>query len=156
MTTWWKTRGAVLCLLLLFFGQLAFGARHLSLTADEPAHIVRGYVYLTSDDFWMLPVLGHPPLIEGWAALPLLVNADRPQPTEVPHWKENTALYIQSLLPRLGTVAHLEVLTRVPVMLLAILLMALVFRWTSELAGAWGGVWAAVLMAWDPTMIAHA
>jgi hypothetical protein len=154
--TWWKTRGVCLCLLLLFFGQLAFGARHLSLTADEPAHIVRGYVYLTTDDFWMLPVLGHPPLIEGWAALPLLFNADRPHPTEVPHWKESTALYIQSLLPRLGSVAQLEVLARIPVMLLATLLMALTFRWASELAGAGAGIWAAVLMAWDPTMVAHA
>ncbi len=145
-----------LCLLLLFFGQLAFGARHLSLTADEPAHITRGYVYLTSDDFWMVPVLGHPPLIEAWAASPLLLNADRPRPTEVPHWRESTALYIQSLLPRLGTVDQIEVLTRVPVMLLATVLMALVFRWTSEMAGGWAGVCAAALMTWDPTMIAHA
>jgi len=151
----WKTGGAV-CLLLLFFGQLAFGSRHLSLTADEPAHIVRGYVYLTTHDFWMVPVLGHPPLIEGWAALPLLLNADRPHPTEVPYWKENTALYIQNLLPHLGTIAQLEVLSRVPVMLLATLLMALTFRWASELAGIWGGIGATVLMVWDPTMIAHA
>ncbi len=154
--TRWKARAAFLCLLLLFFGQLAFGARHLSLTADEPAHIVRGYVYLTTGDFWMVPVLGHPPLIEGWAALPLLLNADRPHSAEAPHWKESTALYIQSLLPRLGTMAQLEILTRVPVMLLAALLMTLTFRWASELAGEWAGVWAAALMAWDPTMIAHA
>lgn len=154
--TRWKTRAALLCLLLLFFGQLAFGARHLSLTADEPAHTVRGYVYLTTNDFWMVPILGHPPLIEGWAALPLLLDADRPHPTEVPCWKESTALYIQNLLPHLGTTAQLEVLTRVPVMLLATLLMALTFRWASELAGEWGGLYAAVLMAWDPTMLAHA
>jgi len=153
--TRWKARAVFLCLLLLFFGQMAFGARHLSLTADEPAHIVRGYVYLTSDDFWMVPILGHPPVIEGWAALPLLLNPDRPRPAEVPHWKESTALYIQDLLPRLGTVAQLEVLTRVPVMMLAVVLMALTFRWASELAGAWGGLWATILMAWDPTMIAH-
>jgi len=154
--TRWKTRVAFLCLLLLFFGQLAFGARHLSLTADEPAHIVRGYVYLTTNDFWMVPILGHPPLIEGWAALPLLLNANRPHPAEVPYWKESTALYIQNLLPHLGTVAQLEILSRVPVMLLTTLLMALTFRWASELAGGWGGVWATVLMVWDPTMIAHA
>jgi len=152
----WRARATFLCLLLLFFGQLAFGARYLSLTADEPAHIVRGYVYLTTNDFWMIPVLGHPPLIEGWAALPLLLNPDRPAPLEVAYWKENAALYIQSLLPLLGTVAQLEVLSRVPVMLLATLLVALIFRWASELAGDWGGVWAAILMVWNPTMIAHA
>jgi 4-amino-4-deoxy-L-arabinose transferase-like glycosyltransferase len=113
-------------------------------------------VYLTANDFWMVPVLGHPPLIEGWAALPLLLNPDRPRPTEVPHWKENAALYIQSLLPRLGSVAQLEVATRVPVMLLATLLLALTFRWASDLAGWWGGICAVILMVWDPTMIAHA
>ncbi len=155
LTSRWA-RALCVCLLLVFFGQLAFGARHLSLTADEPAHITRGYAYLTSDDFWMLPILGHPPLVEGWAALPLLLDPDHPCPADVPHWRESTALYIQSLLPYLGGVEQIEVLTRVPVMLLATLLMALTFRWASELAGGWAGVCAAALMAWDPTMIAHA
>lgn len=151
----WRT-GGIVCLLLLFFGQLACGARHLSLTADEPTHIVHGYVYLTSDDFWLVPLLIHPPLIEGWIAFPLLMAPGRPDPATVPYWKEHGAWYIRSLLPHLGTVAQLEVATRLPVMLLATLLLALTFRWASELAGWWGGMWAAILMVWDPTMIAHA
>ncbi len=96
---------------------MAFGARHLSLTADEPAHIVRGYVALTSGDFWMVPLLGHPPLIEEWAALPLVVQPERPDPSITSHWREHAALYIQALLPELGSVTQLEILTRVPIML---------------------------------------
>jgi hypothetical protein len=142
-------------LLLLFFAQLAFGSRHLSLTADEPAHIVRGYAALTSSDFWMVPLLGHPPLIEKWAALPLLLQPDRPDPSTIPYWQESAALYIQALLPELGTVAQLEILNRVPIMLLAMLLISLVYRWARDLGGGWAGACAAFLMALDPTMVAH-
>jgi len=145
----------IIGLLLLFFAQLAFGARHLSLTTDEPAHIVRGYVALSSGDFWMVPLQGHPPLIEEWAALPLILRSDRPDPSTVSHWQENAALYVQALMPELGTVVQLEVVTRVPVMLLSVVLLALVYRWAGEIGGRWAGACAAFLMALDSTMIAH-
>ncbi|NLE44478.1 MAG: hypothetical protein GX620_07130 [Chloroflexi bacterium] len=148
-------RAVPLVLLLAFFAQLTCGARSLSLTVDEPYHIVRGYVYLTSGDFWMIPLLGHPPFVEGWAALPLLVQPDRPDPVSAPHWHDNSVLYVQDLLPRLGSIEQVEVLTRVPIMLLATVLLAAVWRWGAQLGGWWAALWAAVLMVWDPTMIAH-
>jgi len=41
------------------------------------------------------------------------------------------------------------------IMLLAVVLMALVYRWARDLFGPWGGVLSLVAMAWDPAMIAH-
>jgi 4-amino-4-deoxy-L-arabinose transferase-like glycosyltransferase len=142
-------------LILLFFAQLLLGSRQLSLTADEPPRIVRGYTYLSSDDFWLVPIFKHPPLFEAWAALPLWLRPDPPDPVGMPYWREHGALYIQTMWPRLGSVAQLELAARVPVMLAATVLLALVIRWASEWAGFWGGTIAALLMIWDPAMIAH-
>ena len=57
--------------------------------------------------------------------------------------------------PRLGPVDRQAFVTRVPIVLLATILMAFVYRWARDLFGHWGGVLAVVAMAWDPTMIAH-
>jgi hypothetical protein len=142
-------------LMLLFFAQLLLGSRQLSLTADEPPRIVRGYTYLSSDDFWLVPIFKHPPLFEAWAALPLRLRSDAPDPAATPYWREHGAQYILSMWPRLGSVAQLELAARVPVMLAATVLLALVIRWARDWAGFWGGTIAAVLMVWDPAMIAH-
>jgi len=52
-------------LLLCSFGVLVFGARSLSLTSDEPAHVAAGYALLARGKtaFWVLPQHGHPPLL---------------------------------------------------------------------------------------------
>jgi hypothetical protein len=65
------------------------------------------------------------------------------------------AFFIRELLPALGTLAQVETLTRLPIMALGLLLLTLVFRWAVDIGGWLAGVLAAVLMAWDPTMIAH-
>jgi hypothetical protein len=68
---WWF---AAILLLLVFFAQLAFGSRQLSLTSDEPAHLGAGYTYLVTGDTWTVPSRGHPPLINAWTALPVVLG----------------------------------------------------------------------------------
>jgi hypothetical protein len=154
---WLQRWGVVIFLLLVFFAQLAFGSRQLSLTSDEPPHLGAGYTYLATGETWHIPSLGNPPLIIAWIALPtVLANPDIPLQT-LPNWGD-AALppYFRALFPLLGPAEQLEVAGRVPVMLLGVLLGGLVFRWAADLFGYEGGLLALALMTFDPTMVAHA
>ncbi|MCS7282037.1 MAG: hypothetical protein RMK65_10150 [Anaerolineae bacterium] len=55
----------------LLFALLVLGARPLSLTSDEPAHLAAGYSILKQGTkaFWLLPQHGHPPLLNVFNAL---------------------------------------------------------------------------------------
>ena len=151
---WWC---AAILLLLVFFAQLAFGSRRLSLTSDEPAHLGAGYTYLVTGDAWVVPSHGHPPLINIWTALPVVLGNPHLALRTLPNWGA-IALppYFRALLPLLGPVERLEVAGRVPVMLLGVVLGSLVFRWAADLFGYQGGLLALGLMVFDPTMLAHA
>jgi hypothetical protein len=151
---WWAT---AIFLLLIFFAQLAFGSRQLSLTSDEPPHLGAGYTYLTTGETWHIPSLGNPPLLLAWMTLPIaLANPHLPLQT-LPNWHASALPpYFRALFPLLGPVEQLEVAGRVPVMLLGVLLGSLVFRWAADLFGYKGGLLALALMVFDPTMVAHA
>ena len=149
-------RGLLLLLCLAFFAQLACGSVHLSLTSDEPPHFAHGYVMLTTGDTWALAEHRHPPLSNVWGAWPLWLQPERPDPRSVPSWGQDFVLFVRALWPQLGPVERLAFVTRYPQMLLGLLLLALVYRWARERAGHIGGLLAAAVMAFDPTMIAHA
>jgi hypothetical protein len=142
-------------LLLIFFGQAAFGSVRLSLTTDEPMHIAMGYTSVAVGDYRLLPVHIHPPLTNMWAAWPLLLRPDRPDPREVEGWADgNLFKFSARLIEQLGPVEAVEFATRVPIMLLSLLLGALVFRWASDLGGAWAGALALLLYVFDPGILA--
>jgi len=155
--TFHSSRFIVILLLLVFFAQLAFGSRQLSLTSDEPPNLGAGYTYLTTGETWYIPSLGLPPLLIAWMTWPVvLVNPHLPLQT-LPNWHAPALPpYFRALLPLLGPVERLEVAGRVPMMLLGMLLGSLVFRWAADLFGEKGGLLALALMVFDPTMVAHA
>ena len=141
-------------LLLALFGQAVFGSTRLSLTTDEPMHIAMGYTVLATGDYHLLPLHIHPPLANAWAAWPLLLQPGRPDPRQVPGWDEgNLWKFSAQLITRLGPVESVELATRVPIMLLALLLGAVVYRWASDLFGARAGLLALFLFAFDPGII---
>jgi 4-amino-4-deoxy-L-arabinose transferase-like glycosyltransferase len=145
----------VIVFMWVFLAQLALGSRHLSLTTDEPSHVMNGYVALVTADTWAMLPHTHPPLVNAWSALPLLLQPERPEPHAVPYWGQDFDRFLRSFSSRLGPVERLAFVTRFPVMLLAVVLMALVYRWARDWFGHWGGVLAVAVMAWDPTLIAH-
>ncbi len=149
-------RGLFLLLCLVFFAQLACGSVHLSLTSDEPPHFVHGYVMLTTGDTWALAEHRHPPLLNVWGAWPLLLQPERPDPRAIASWGTDFVLFVRALWPQLGPVERLAFVTRYPQMFLGLLLLALVYRWARERGGRAAGLLAAAVMAFDPTMIAHA
>lgn len=150
------TRWLVGALLLVMFAQLVCGARHLSMTSDEPSHIVAGLTYLATGDLWIPPLHGHPPLINVLAAWPLLLQPERPPFRALAGWGDDFSTYVRATWPLLGPIERVAFVTRLPIMLMALALAALVFRWTSQVFGRPAGVLAVALMAFDPNMIAHA
>jgi hypothetical protein len=141
-------------LLLVLWGQVLFGSVRLSLTTDEPMHIAMGYTELTTGDYSLLPQHIHPPLTNMWAAWPLLLRPDRPDPRQMPGWADsNLWTFSAQLLAQLGPVESVELATRVPIMLVGLLLGALVYRWASDVAGMRAGLIALLLFAFDPGIL---
>lgn len=144
---------ALLAALLL---QCVWSMRLLSATYDEHAHLPAGYTYWKTGDLRLNPQ--HPPVVKLLAALPLLFLAPRvdwedeswsgPRPSQ---WR-----FGSRFLYAWGNDAdRLLFWGRLPIVLLALLLGFYVFRWSSERFGPRAGVYALLLYAFCPNVIAH-
>ena len=133
--------------------------RSKSPTFDEPAHIGAGLSYLKTGEFRIN--LQHPPLLKEIAAVPLLMTGARWPMTEA-QWKEVGDPPDPGLQWFVGN----EVLygngpdkvlfaTRLPFLLMLLLLILVVFLWGREMLGAWPAAVAALLVGLDPTLAAH-
>ena len=124
---------------------------------DEIAHIPAGYSYLTRHDMRLNPE--HPPLLKDLAAFPLLfmpLNFDTTQP----FWEENPNdaqwnsgryfLYQAGNNPE-----KIVFWSRLPIILLALILGIFIFVWTRQLAGITAGFIALLLYAFDPNILGH-
>ena len=151
-----RKRWLLIALILVFFAHLCLGAKQLSLTSDEPAHLVNGYTILSTGEYWTVPSHGHPPLANIWTSWPVLLEDERPTGPALPGWRDNLIEYTRAFWPEFQSLDRLALLIRYPNMLLGILLLALVYRWANRGAGAWGGLLAVWLFIWDPTLVAHA
>ena len=146
-----------IALLWLLFVQAVRGAVISSITFDEGPHLAVGYATLRTGDFRLQPVHIHPPLANVLAAAPLLLDPSLPDPRLIPGWD------IASLSAVTDTVVWqhsppdgIALAGRLPIILLATLLGAFVYRWASDLAGRTGGLLALFLYALDPNIVAHA
>lgn len=150
------TKIFALGLLGLMFILMFFSAWNDSATMDELAHIPSGYSYLTQKDYRLNPE--HPPLIKDLSAAPLLfLNLNFP--ANIPAWTE----YVNGqwdmgrfFLYESGNDADKILLfSRLPIMLLALLLGWLLFRWISGIYGSKVGLLTLFFYAMSPTIIAH-
>ena len=147
----------ILILLLYFFGQAVAGIRPLSLTYDEPIYTSVGYADLVTSNVDWHEHVGHPPVVNLLTAWPLLLNPERPDPRTFPQWGSSDVLgFARSLLPHLGELESTTFVTRIPVIWIALLLAALVYRWANETwHGSLAGIFALLLFVLDPTIRAH-
>jgi len=148
---------AAILLLWLLFAQAVGGAVISSLTFDEGPHLAVGYATLRTGDFRLQPVHIHPPLVNVLAAMPLLLDPSLPDPRSIPGWD------IASLSAITDTIVWqhrppdgIALAGRLPIILLAVLLGAFVYRWAADLAGWKAGLLALFLYALDPNIVAHA
>jgi Dolichyl-phosphate-mannose-protein mannosyltransferase len=140
----------------------AFGSlRRKSLTFDELSYIPAGYSYVRTGDFRLNPE--QPPLLKLLAGVAMLPLHPR-LPLEDESWRSagagvgNTQWnFGRAFLIRDNPDGERLVLfARVPVVLLAMLLVAGVFLLASDLYGPGAGLLAAALCAFDPGILAHA
>jgi hypothetical protein len=150
-------RIATVLLLLALFAQLLFSARQKSPTVDEPSHLGRGYGYLKTGDMRMSRDAGHPLLFNLLCALPLLLLRDMPLPEQLPDWHSGfrNAFAVELAFSGAVPVHRLFFLSRLPVILTTLCLVALSARWAGELYGPWGRILTMALCAFDPNLIAH-
>ncbi|HHH41268.1 MAG TPA: phospholipid carrier-dependent glycosyltransferase, partial [Chloroflexi bacterium] len=143
-------------LLLVFFAQTMQASRRLSLTYDEPIYTALGYAdWVTRNPRWH-QVIGHPPLVNLLTSWPLLLGPTHPDPTQVPGWGTEDALgFSRALVVQLGSLDRVALVTRLPVMGLALLLAALVYRWAQQTWGGAAGLLALGLYVFDPALLAH-
>jgi hypothetical protein len=149
-------------LLLLMFAQIVGSATRTSLTIDEGLHITSGYSILRTGDHRLIEE--HPPLVKFIAAWPLLLVPDLPDPRDLPAWKtdssqmDSTRLVqvTQSLIYPYIPLDRLVFAARLPIALLALLLGAIAFRWSTDLFGYKGGLLTLFLITFDPNLLAHA
>lgn len=125
-------------------------------TFDEKAHVPAAYSYVRYGDMRLNPE--HPPLLKNLSGLPLLFM-DITFPVESDEWRfgvnEQWVLGERFIFESGNDADMIMFWSRVPIILVALLLGALVYRWTKELAGTVAGLFALLLYAADPNIIAH-
>ncbi len=151
----WAYLVAVL-LVGLFFAQAVSNLAAQSPVVDEPSHIARAMAYWRVGDLRLQ--IGHPPLIHALAGLPLLLEPGVPQLTRLPGWQplEREKLNGHALWDEGRPTDRIVFLARWPVLMLALLLGALIFRWAGERLGIRAAIAALFLFAFDPNLLAHA
>ncbi len=147
--------GVAALLLAAFVAQAVGSMRLLTASGDETVHLPAGYSYLATGRLRLNPE--HPPLIKQLCALPLLLL--RPQlDLDDPAWRaeppDQAAFGYRFLYG--NDADRLLFWGRLPTVLLAVLLGALVACWAAELFGRAAGLLALGLYVFCPNVIAHA
>lgn len=123
---------------------------------DERAHVAAAYSYVRYGDMRLNPE--HPPLVKNLAGIPLLFQ-NLSFPIDSHEWR--SGVNEQWEVGRLfvfgsgNDADRIMFWARVPIICVALLLGFFVFRWTKELAGTNAGLFALLLYAADPNIIAH-
>jgi len=152
----------VITLVSIVFLTVSFlNAHNDAATFDEIAHIPAGYSYLTQNEMRLNPE--HPPLIKNLSAFPLIfmnLNFDLTQPFwsgDLPKkWDEGQWAAGRHLLWENNNDPDKIIFwSRVPIVILSLLLGLFIFKWTKELAGTLAGLLAFILYSFDPNILGH-
>ena len=149
--------GLVLLIIILGFVQISSLLAD-SQTVDEGPHILAGYSYLKTGKILLNPE--HPPLLKAWSALPLLIlNPDLPEEVknaadtkaELDQWGLSYEFLHKNRVPA-DTIIFWSRLMMVILAILGAVGIALIARiWFGNLAG----IFAFILFAFDPNVLAH-
>ena len=144
-------------LLVAVFLLAFFSIKDDSLTMDELAHLPAGYSYLTQQDMRLNPE--HPPLVKDLAALPLLFIENIKFPSEISAWQKDVNGqwdFGRYFLYQTGNPAEQMIFwSKIPMILLLILLGFYIFKWAKELFGKKTALLALFFFSFSPTFLAH-
>lgn len=157
------------CLLIFVFLICIFSVKNDSATMDEVAHLPAGYSYLTQKDMRLNSE--HPPLLKDLAAIPLLFIKGINFPSEIKDWKEDVngqwGFGFNFLYHSDNPVDRMIFWSRIPMILILILLGFYIFKWARELFGPEGkppasygagnkvALLSLFLFSFSPTFLAH-
>jgi len=145
------------CLLIFMLFMAVFSMRNDSLTMDELAHLPAGYSYLIKKDMRLNPE--HPPLIKDLAALPLLFIKGISFPDNIKAWQEDINGqwdFGHYFLYETGNPTEKMIFwSRIPMVLVLLLLGFYVFKWAKEIFGNLPGLLALFFFSFSPTLLAH-
>src|SRR2546426_5169077 len=146
-------------LLVIFFLKMTTASSLRSPTLGGPAQLGAGLSYLKTGEFKVNPQ--HPPLLKELGALPLLMTGAR-FPISPSEWKDlgdRPHAFYQWQLGRdiiFGNDPDRVMFwSRLPFILLAVLLGAVIVAWGRRLLGATAAAGALLLYVFDPTIVAH-
>lgn len=151
---WWEAIFLILGL-FLFAGQALLSSPLKSASFDEEYHVAAGYAYLKTGDARMS--LSHPPLVDALSAVPLLFRDDVNLPLDDPSWENRDYFNFSDVFLWQAQNNPQSILewSRWPIILLGTILVAALFWWAREMAGAWAGWIALILAVFDPNLIAN-
>lgn len=148
----------MLAAVLLLLLHLALGLGQMnatSMTFDEGFYIARGWAWWRTGA-WL--TLGHPPLASTLAGLPLLLEPELPEPAQIDGWDAGLADTFSNTLLWNAAPDPLRIiwLSRMPFLLLSLLLGAFTFMWARQRFGDWAGLLALGLHALSPNLLGNA
>jgi hypothetical protein len=129
---------------------------------DETAHIPAGYSYVTQHEIRLNPE--HPPLLKDLAGLPLLflhLNFKTSgqafwEGTLPGKWDEGQWAAGRYLLYQAGNNPDQIIFwSRIPIVILSLILGWFIFKWVREMAGTLAGLLALAIYATDPNILGH-
>jgi hypothetical protein len=144
-------------LLLVMLAQMLLASPQQSAAFDEGYTLTYGYGYLRGGDA-RLSRGQNPPLTNVFLALPLLLKDNIVFPADNTAWSKGDIFsFTDELLwkSNVDQAAQLIQLTRLPEMALALILACVVFAFTRFLFDEQAALWALLLCAFDPNLLAH-
>jgi 4-amino-4-deoxy-L-arabinose transferase-like glycosyltransferase len=149
----WLYPSIAAALIAAFLVQAWISVTYSSLTYDEPVYISSGYSYWATRDDRMN--LEHPPLMKMWIALPLL-PLRLTVPTRGRTWQHgDEGDFAPLFLSMQRGVERIVLLSRLSIVLLAVVLALFVRRWAADLWGPEAGLAALLLFVFEPNIVAN-
>ncbi|MFH0969325.1 MAG: glycosyltransferase family 39 protein [Patescibacteria group bacterium] len=141
-------------ILTVFFVVSLVVSSQESTIMDEQAHIPAAYTYVRYGDMRLNPE--HPPLLKDLAGVPLLF-LDVKFPTDDPSWTEsvNAQWDLGNKFIHSNDANAIDFWSRLPIILIAVLLGIFIFKWSKEISGTIAGLFALVLYSADPNILGH-
>lgn len=161
----WKTIASLLLFTILLLAISFSSLRQKSATSDEVAHIPAGYTYVKLGDFRMNPE--HPPLVKALAGIPLLFLPVKPVRMDVNDpvwskvdpaaygWLRNEWEFGAKFLYEWNDADRLVFWSRVPIVMISLLLAFGVWLCARDFYGEKAGYVALALFLCNPDLLAH-
>ena len=141
-------------ILLIFFFQSVYSISGKSITSDEIVYISAGYSYLKTFDYKLNPE--HPPLTKLISAVPLLfLNPNMDFSTKSWNTYDQWGFGREFLFLQNKNADQIVFWSRIPMILVGVLLGVYLFLFARELYGLNAGYFSLILYSFSPNILAH-